>query len=78
MQGELSVTSTPGVGSCFQLRLPLRVATMPVIKPAQRSISLQGLRLLLIEDNPLTQHQHRNAHSQWRTGPAAVDCAEER
>ena len=55
MQGELSVTSTPGVGSCFQLRLPLRATTMPIIKPAQRSISLQGLRLLLIEDNPLTQ-----------------------
>lgn len=28
---------------------------MPIMKPAQRSISLQGLRLLLIEDNPLTQ-----------------------
>lgn len=55
MQGELSVTSTPGVGSCFQLRLPLRATTMPIMKPAQRSISLQGLRLLLIEDNPLTQ-----------------------
>ncbi len=55
MQGELSVTSTPGIGSCFQLRLPLRATTMPIMKPAQRSISLQGLRLLLIEDNPLTQ-----------------------
>ena len=55
IQGELSVTSTPGVGICFQLRLPLRATAMPVIKPAQRSISLQGLRLLLIEDNPLTQ-----------------------
>nr|WP_256445277.1 TMAO reductase system sensor histidine kinase/response regulator TorS [Citrobacter sp. S46_ASV_140] len=55
MQGELSVTSTPGVGSCFRLRLPLRAGAMPVAKSVPRAISLQGLRLLLIEDNPLTQ-----------------------
>ncbi|MDM3466843.1 TMAO reductase system sensor histidine kinase/response regulator TorS [Citrobacter sp. Cb041] len=55
MQGELSVTSTPGVGSCFHLRLPLRAGAMPVAKSVPRAISLQGLRLLLIEDNPLTQ-----------------------
>ncbi|QBM22355.1 TMAO reductase system sensor histidine kinase/response regulator TorS [Citrobacter arsenatis] len=55
MQGELSVTSTPGVGSCFRLRLPLRADAMPVAKSVPRSISLQDLRLLLIEDNPLTQ-----------------------
>ncbi|WP_212734832.1 TMAO reductase system sensor histidine kinase/response regulator TorS [Citrobacter sp. wls710] len=55
MQGELSVTSTPGVGSCFRLRLPLRAAAMPMVKSIQHRVSLQGLRLLLIEDNPLTQ-----------------------
>ncbi|OCF81681.1 hybrid sensor histidine kinase/response regulator [Citrobacter freundii] len=55
MQGELSVASTPGVGSCFRLRLPLRAGAMPVAKSVPRAISLQGLRLLLIEDNPLTQ-----------------------
>lgn len=55
MQGELSVTSTPGVGSCFRLRLPLRAGAMPVAKSVPRAISLQGLRILLIEDNPLTQ-----------------------
>lgn len=55
MLGELSVTSTPGVGSCFRLRLPLRAGAMPVAKSVPRAISLQGLRILLIEDNPLTQ-----------------------
>lgn len=55
MQGELSVTSTPWVGSCFRLRLPLRAGEMPVAKSVPRAISLQGLRILLIEDNPLTQ-----------------------
>lgn len=55
MGGELSATSTPEVGSCFCLRLPLRVATAPVPKTVNQAVRLDGLRLLLIEDNPLTQ-----------------------
>ena len=55
MGGELSATSTPEVGSCFCLRLPLRVATAPVPKTVNQAVCLHGLRLLLIEDNPLTQ-----------------------
>lgn len=55
VSGELSATSTPEVGSCFCLRLPLRVATAPVPKTVNQAVCLHGLRLLLIEDNPLTQ-----------------------
>lgn len=55
MQGELSVTSTPGIGSCFRLRLPLRAASLPVPRSTPRAASLRHVRLLLIEDNPLTQ-----------------------
>ncbi len=55
MGGELSATSTPEVGSCFCLRLPLRIATAPVPKTVNQAVHLDGLRLLLIEDNPLTQ-----------------------
>lgn len=55
MQGELSVTSTPGIGSCFRLRLPLRAASLPVSRSTPRAASLRHMRLLLIEDNPLTQ-----------------------
>ncbi len=35
MGGELSATSTLEVGSCFCLRLPLRVATAPTPKNSQ-------------------------------------------
>lgn len=55
MGGELSATSTPEVGSCFCLRLPLRIATAPVPKTVNQAVRLDDLRLLLIEDNPLTQ-----------------------
>lgn len=55
MGGELSATSTPEVGSCFCLRLPLRVATAPVPKTVNQAVRLNSLRLLLIKNNPLTQ-----------------------
>lgn len=77
MQGELSVTSTPGVGSCFQLRLPLRAGAMPVEKSVLRAISLQGLRLLLIEDNPLTQRISAEMLTLNGAQVTAADCAAE-
>lgn len=77
MQGELSVTSTPGVGSCFQLRLPLRAGAMPVEKSVPRAISLQGLRLLLIEDNPLTQRISAEMLTLNGAQVTAADCAAE-
>ena len=55
MGGELNAISTLEAGSCFCLRLPLRVATAPVPKTVNQAVRLDGLRLLLIEDNPLTQ-----------------------
>ncbi|MGL5409460.1 MAG: ATP-binding protein, partial [Shewanella sp.] len=53
MDGSLSVTSTPAEGSCFTLRLPLRFASVPAQYSGERDCSLDGLRLLLIEDNAL-------------------------
>ncbi|MJX78806.1 TMAO reductase two-component system sensor histidine kinase TorS, partial [Salmonella enterica subsp. enterica] len=55
MGGTLTVTSTLHVGSCFRLQLPVR-HPKPASKNAFREpINLNGLRLLLIEDNMLTQ-----------------------
>lgn len=54
MGGELSATNTGG-WKLFCLRVPLRVATAPVPKTVNQAVRLDGLRLLLIEDNPLTQ-----------------------
>lgn len=55
MGGTLTVTSTLHIGSCFRLQLPIhhpRPANNNVFREA---INLNGLRLLLIEDNALTQ-----------------------
>lgn len=55
MGGELTVNSQVGVGSCFRLTLPLCLAKRIVSKSLDHPVDLRGVRLLLIEDNPLTQ-----------------------
>ncbi|TFZ51518.1 TMAO reductase system sensor histidine kinase/response regulator TorS [Serratia proteamaculans] len=56
MAGTLTVQSTVAQGSCFSLRLPLRPA---ILTPSNRDKSetrLDGIRILVVEDNPTTQH----------------------
>ncbi|ELM3736838.1 TMAO reductase system sensor histidine kinase/response regulator TorS [Edwardsiella piscicida] len=55
MAGSLELSSTPGKGSRFCLRLPLRRAALPPPEAPAQAWSLVGRRLLLIEDNPLSQ-----------------------
>jgi two-component system CheB/CheR fusion protein len=61
MGGRLAARSSPGRGSEFELRLPLRPARLPVApapRPAMDEATgqpLQGLRLLVAEDNPVNQ-----------------------
>ncbi|MEM9743242.1 MAG: ATP-binding protein [Pseudomonadota bacterium] len=58
MGGNLSVDSTPGQGSHFQLELTLPVAAAPK-QAAEESTTLldalHGLRVLIVEDNPVNQ-----------------------
>ncbi|PIF23929.1 two-component system, OmpR family, sensor histidine kinase TorS [Candidatus Pantoea floridensis] len=55
MQGQLTVTSQPEVGSCFRLTLPLVHASATVLLPDSAPADLSHLHVLIIEDNPLTQ-----------------------
>lgn len=57
MGGTLTVESQPGEGSCFAMTVPLGVsdAALPPVAaaPQRKTQRLQGLHILLVEDNPI-------------------------
>jgi signal transduction histidine kinase/CheY-like chemotaxis protein len=58
MGGSLTATSTPGAGSTFSLRLPLKETEAPVTVEtvaAPGGPRLGGLRILVAEDNPVNR-----------------------
>lgn len=62
MGGNVSVQSTPGQGSCFELRLPLRLASLALTEQGSAAVvgeeggrRLKGCCLLVAEDNDINQ-----------------------
>ena len=56
MHGEIQVTSQEGVGSTFVITLPFEIAPAEEVRPLLpegTQASIQGLHLLLVEDNTL-------------------------
>ncbi|MBX3622921.1 MAG: PAS domain S-box protein, partial [Rhizobacter sp.] len=80
MEGEVGMHSTPGEGSRFWAELPLPETDLPVIDPRMEAADIQrleGLRVLLVEDNPVNMMIGVAMLEQWGVEVTqAVDGAE--
>lgn len=74
---ELSLRSTPGLGTCFSLRVPLRPADVPVPEPVALAVpgrdDLAGLSVLLVEDDLLAREGMLALLASWGVTVRAYD-----
>ncbi|MES2032645.1 MAG: ATP-binding protein [Pseudomonadota bacterium] len=52
MDGEIGMDSLPGVGSTFWVEIASPEVAQPDIRPIESGALLEGLRVLVVEDNP--------------------------
>ena len=55
MGGAMSLESEPGLGSTFVFSLPFEAAALPAQDESNIRPSIAGLRVLVVEDNPINQ-----------------------
>lgn len=74
MEGEIGLDSSPGRGSTFWFRLPLPVAP-PSTDPVPAAGFLNGLRVLVVDDNATNRLVLESQLRGWRLRPEAVPDA---
>jgi signal transduction histidine kinase/CheY-like chemotaxis protein/HPt (histidine-containing phosphotransfer) domain-containing protein len=82
MEGEIGVTSEPGKGSTFHFTVRLREqatraeADRPVVARSSSGRSLDGLRVLVVDDNATNRFILQEMLGNWRMAPTLVDGGE--
>jgi signal transduction histidine kinase/CheY-like chemotaxis protein len=75
MGGRIWVTSQPDIGSIFQLEIPYRAANAPATAPVVLK-GLVGKRVLVVDDNEISQQIILSQLASWKCVARAVPSAQ--
>ncbi len=77
MGGDIGVESEVGVGSTFWFQLEMQHAAVQTPPSDSASGRLEGLRVLVVDDNPTNCDVLRRQLTSWRTAPTIVNSGKE-
>ena len=72
MGGEIGLVSAPGAGSTFWIELPLGKQATPSARPVTEPASLEGARVLIVDDNATNREILRHQLAAWRLRTTSV------